>query len=82
MKEWYLERVEKLEKQVAFAKIGYEQTIKTLGEKLSKCSLEESEKVIREIKDSTDAMKALEADYDSALKSYREYGTQGGSNNG
>ena len=51
MTEYYLERVKDGERQVAFAKIGYEQTIKALGERLSKCESEkEQDEIIDEIK--------------------------------
>lgn len=75
MKEWYLERVNDLEKQVAFAKVGYKQTIKTLGEKLVNSeSDEEIDKIIEELNASNKAMKALKSSYDSALESYRKEG--------
>ena len=48
MTEYYLEQVRDLERQVAFAKVGYEQKIKALGEQLTNCTLEESEAIIKE----------------------------------
>ena len=39
MTEYYLEQVRDLERHVAFAKVGYEQKIKALGEQLTNCTL-------------------------------------------
>lgn len=75
MTKYYLERVKDGERQVAFAKIGYEQTIKALGERLAKCESEkEQDEIIDEIKASKKAMKALEDSYEYNLKQYREEG--------
>ena len=49
MTEYYLEQVRDLVRQVAFAKVGYEQNIQALGEQLTNCTLEEWEAIIKEI---------------------------------
>ncbi len=74
MTEYYLEQVRDLERQVAFAMVGYEQKIKALGEQLTNCTLEESEAIIKEIEASTKAMKALEKSYEYNLKEYQKGG--------
>lgn len=74
MTEYYLEQVRDLERWVAFAKVGYEQKIKALGEQLTNCTLEESEAIIKEIEASTKAMKALEKSYEYNLKEYQKGG--------
>lgn len=76
MQEYYLEQVRDLERQVKFAKVGYEQEIKTLGAKLMSCTLEESESIIKEIEASTKAMKALEESYEYNLNKYRNGGKE------
>lgn len=50
MNEYYLEKVRDTERQVKFAKVGYEAEIKALGKRLTECPLEESEAIIEEIK--------------------------------
>lgn len=74
MKGYYLEKVEETERQVKYAKIGYEQEIKALGAKLTNCTLEESEAIISEISAATKAMKALEETHKYNLDSYRNSG--------
>lgn len=74
MASYYLERVQDSERQVKYAKVGYEQEIKALGKKLVECSLEESEAIISEISAATKAMKALEESYEYNLKEYRKEG--------
>jgi len=74
MASYYLERVQNSERQVKFAKIGYEQEIKTLGARLAEATLEESEAIIKEITAATQAMKSLEESHEYNLKQYREEG--------
>ena len=74
MQEYYLEKVKDTERQVKFAKVGYEQEIKNLGAKLMNCTLEESKAIIKEIEASTKAMKALEESHNYNLKTYQENG--------
>lgn len=74
MTEYYLEKVRDTERQVKFAKVGYEATIKALGARLVECTLEESEEIIKEIEASTKAMKELEATHNYNLKTYQENG--------
>ncbi len=74
MTEYYLEKVRDTERQVKFAKVGYEAEIKALGKRLTECPLEESEAIIEEIKASTKAMKELEATHNYNLKTYQENG--------
>ncbi len=76
MTEYYLEQVRNLERQVKLAKVGYEQEIKALGAKLTSCTLEEIESIIKEIEASTNAMKALESSYQYNLKEYQKGGNQ------
>lgn len=76
MTEYYLEQVRDTERQVKFAKVGYEAEIKALGAKLVSCTLEESEAIIKEIEASTKAMKALEKTYEYNLKEYQKGGNQ------
>ena len=74
MTEYYLEKVNDTERQVKFAKVGYEAEIKALGAKLTNCTLEESATIIKEIEAATKAMKALEETHEYNLKNYRENG--------
>lgn len=76
MTEYYLEQVRDTERQVKFAKVGYEAEIKALGARLVECPLEESEAIIKEIEASTKAMKALEKSYEYNLKEYQKGGNQ------
>lgn len=74
MTEYYLEKVNDTERQVKFAKVGYEAEIKALGAKLTNCTLEEFATIIKEIEAATKAMKALEETHEYNLKNYRENG--------
>ena len=74
MKEYYLEKVRDTERQVKFAKVGYEAEIKALGKRLTECPLEESEAIIEEIKAATKAMKELEENHNYNVRMAEEKG--------
>lgn len=49
MKGYYLERIAVIEKQIAFARVGYMQNINRLADKLKSASEEETDKIIDEL---------------------------------
>ena len=71
MKEFYLERVKDGERQVKYAKVGYEQEIRKLAEMLAKCKPEEADGIIKEINAAKRAMSELEKTQEYNLQAYR-----------
>lgn len=84
MKDYYLEQANRLETQIAFAKVGYEQEVKAVAEELAECSIAEVEKVTKRLVRANEAIKALEDDYKRNVEYYRNEALkcEGGSNNG
>lgn len=74
MNEYYLERVNDSERQVKYAKVGYEQEIRRLAEMLAKCKSEEADGIIKEINAAKHAMSELEKTHEYNLKTYRGEG--------
>ena len=84
MKDYYLEQANRLETQIAFAKVGYEQEVKAIAKELAECSIAEVEKVTKRLVRANEAIKALEDDYTETVEYYRNEALkcEGGSNNG
>lgn len=72
MKEFYLERVNDSERQVKYAKIGYEQEIRRLAQRLAECKPEEADGIIKEINAAKRAMSELEKTHEYNLQNYRD----------
>lgn len=84
MKDYYLEQANRLETQIAFAKVGYEQEVKAIAKELSECPITEVEKVTKRLVRANEAIKALENDYKKTVEYYRNEALkhEGGNNNG
>lgn len=84
MKDYYLEQANRLETQIAFAKVGYEQEVKAIAKELSECPIAEVEKVTKRLVGANEAIKALEDDYKITVEYYRNEALkcEGGKNNG
>ena len=84
MKDYYLEQANRLETQIAFAKVGYEQEVKAIAKELSECPIAEVEKVTKRLVGANEAIKALEDDYTRTVEYYRNEALkcEGGNNNG
>lgn len=84
MKDYYLEQANRLEMQIAFAKVGYEQEVKAIAKELAECPITEVEKVTKRLVRANEAIKALEDDYKRTVEYYRNEALkcEGGSNNG
>ena len=62
MKDYYLEQANRLETQIAFAKVGYEQEVKAIAKELAECPITEVEKVTKRLVRANEAIKALYED--------------------
>ena len=84
MKDYYLEQANRLEKQIAFATVGYEQEIKDIAKELAVCPISEVEKVTKRLTSVNEAMKSLKEDYERNIEYYRNEALryEGGKNNG
>lgn len=84
MKDYYLEQANRLETQIAFAKVGYEQEVKAIAKKLAECPITEVENVTKRLVRANEAIKALEDDYKRTVEYYRNEALkcEGGNNNG
>ena len=84
MKDYYLEQANRLETQIAFAKVGYEQAVKAIAKELAECTIAEVEKVTKRLVRANEAIKALEDDYTRTVEYYRNEALkcEGGNNNG
>ena len=84
MKDYYLEQANRLETQIAFAKVGYGQEVKAIAKELAECPIVEVEKVTKRLVGANEAIKALEDDYTRTVEYYRNEALkcEGGNNNG
>ena len=84
MKDYYLEQANRLETQIAFAKVGYEQEVKAIAKELAEWPITEVEKVTKRLVRANEAIKALEDDYKRTVEYYRNEALkcEGGNNNG
>lgn len=84
MKDYYLEQANRLETQIAFAKVGYGQEVKAIAKELAECPIVEVEKVTKRLVRANEAIKALEDDYKRTVEYYRNEALkcEGGNNNG
>ena len=84
MKDYYLEQANRLETQIAFAKVGYEQEVKAIAKELAEGPITEVEKVTKRLVRANEAIKALEDDYKRSVEYYRNEALkcEGGNNNG
>lgn len=72
MIQYYLEQARKVEKQLAFAKVGYLNEVREVANLLKDCPLEDVEKHTKRLVEATDAIKELESTYEYNLKAYRD----------
>ena len=84
MKDYYLEQANRLETQIAFAKVGYEQAVKAIAKELAECTIAEVEKVTKGLVRANEAIKALEDGYKRTVEYYRNEALkcEGGNKNG
>ena len=72
MIQYYLEQARKVEKQLAFAKVGYLNEVREVASLLKDCPLEDVEKHTKRLVEANDAIKELESTYEYHLKTYRD----------
>lgn len=82
MIQYYLEQARKVEKQLAFAKVGYENEVREVASLLKDCPLEDVEKHTKRLVKANDAIKELESTYEYNLKMYRDEVAKEGKKNG
>ena len=84
MKDYYLEKANRLERTLAYAKVGYEQEVKAIAKELAECPVDKVEDVTKRLVRANEAIKALEDDYKRTVEYYRNEALkcEGGSNNG
>ena len=74
MNEYYLERMKDSERQVKYAKVGYEREIRMLAAMLVECKPEEADGIIKEINAAKHAMSELEKTHEYNVETYRKEG--------
>lgn len=72
MIQYYLEQARKVEKQLAFAKVGYLNEVREVASLLKDCPLEDVETHTKRLVEATDTIKELESTYEYNLKAYRD----------
>lgn len=82
MKEYYLERIAVIEKQIAFARVGYMQNINRLADKLKSASEEEADKIIDELVAGKNAYNDMKESLEYNQKNYRKEVEKEIANNG
>lgn len=82
MKEYYLERIAVIEKQIAFARVGYMQNINRLADKLKSASEEEADKIIGELVAGKNAYNDMKESLEYNQNDYRKEVEKEISNNG
>ena len=84
MKDYYLEKANRLERTLAYAKVGYEQEVKAIAKELAECPVDKVEDVTKRLVRANEAIKALENDYKKTVEYYRNEALkhEGGNNNG
>lgn len=82
MKGYYLERIAVLEKQIAFARVGYMQNINRLEDKLKSASEEETDKIIDELVAGKNAYNDMKESLEYNQNNYRKEVEKEIANNG
>lgn len=71
MKDYYLEKANRLERTLAYAKVGYEQEVKAIAKELAECPVDKVEDVTKRLVRANEAIKALEDEYKQTVELYR-----------
>jgi len=71
MKDYYLEKANRLERTLAYAKVGYEQEVKAIAKELAECPVDKVEDVTKRLVRANEAIKALEDEYKETVELYR-----------
>lgn len=82
MKGYYLERIAVIEKQIAFARVGYMQNINHLADKLKSASEEETDKIIDELVAGKNAYNDMKESLEYNQNDYRKEVEKEIANNG
>lgn len=82
MKEYYLERIAIVEKQITFARVGYMQNVNRLADKLKNASEEETDKIIDELVAGKDAYNDMKKSLEYNQDDYRKEVEKEIANNG
>ncbi len=82
MKGYYLERIAVIEKQIAFARVGYMQNINRLADKLKSASEEETDKIIDELVAGKNAYNDMKESLEYNQNDYRKEVEKEIANNG
>ena len=71
MKDYYSEKANRLERTLAYAKVGYEQEVKAIAKELAECPVDKVEDVTKRLVRANEAIKALEDEYKQTVEFYR-----------
>ena len=71
MKDYYLKKANRLERTLAYAKVGYEQEVKAITKELAECPVDKVEDVTKRLVRANEAIKALEDEYKETVELYR-----------
>ena len=71
MKDYYLKKAIRLERTLAYAKVGYEQEVKAIAKELAECPVDKVEDVTKRLVRANEAIKALEDEYKETVELYR-----------
>ncbi len=71
MKDYYLKKANRLERTLAYAKVGYEQEVKAIAKELAECPVDKVEDVTKRLVRANEAIKALEDEYKETVELYR-----------
>jgi len=71
MKDYYLEKANRLERTLAYAKVGYEQEVKAIAKELAECPVDKVEDVTKRLVRANEAIKALADEYEQTVEFYR-----------
>ena len=71
MKDYYLEKANRLERTLAYAKVGYEQEVKAIAKELAECPVDKVEDVTKRLVRANEAIKALADEYKQTVEFYR-----------
>ena len=71
MKDYYSEKANRLERTLAYAKVGYEQEVKAIAKELAECPVDKVEDVTKRLVRANEAIKALADEYEQTVEFYR-----------
>jgi len=71
MKDYYLKKANRLERTLAYAKVGYEQEVKAIAKELAECPVDKVEDVTKRLVRANEAIKALADEYEQTVEFYR-----------